>query len=142
MELKPILLDTNAYTALTRKVPDAIEIIESTPLVGLNTVILGELLGGFAVGSKEEQNRTRLHHFLEIEKVNCFAIDTETAEFYATVYRGLRKKGHPIPTNDMWIAATALQYDLALFSYDQHFRAVDGLVMGSCVEDFRVRSTE
>ena len=53
MEIKPILLDTNAYTAFKRNVSDALEIIKNSPLIGLNTVILGELLGGFAVGTKE-----------------------------------------------------------------------------------------
>lgn len=92
MELKPILLDTNAYTALTQNLSDAVEIIQYTPWVGLNAVILGELLAGFAVGSKAEQNRSRLNYFLEMEKVNCLVIDTDTAEVYARVYQGLRKK--------------------------------------------------
>ncbi len=55
------------------------------------------------------------------------------------VYRGLRTKGNPIPTNDIWIAATALQHNLGLFSYDKHFQAVDGLVTGTCLSDFMVK---
>jgi len=58
------------------------------------------------------------------------------------VYYGLRKKGNPIPTNDMWIAATALQYNLALFSYDKHFQAIDGLKTGSGIADFKIVRSE
>ncbi|WP_293063390.1 hypothetical protein [Okeania sp. SIO2B3] len=69
MEIKPILLDTNAYTAFKRNVSDAVEVINNTPLIGLNSVISGELLGGFAVGTKEAINRGELKQFLSIEKV-------------------------------------------------------------------------
>ncbi|NEO57303.1 MAG: type II toxin-antitoxin system VapC family toxin [Okeania sp. SIO3B5] len=139
MEIKPILLDTNAYTAFKRNVSDAVEVINNTPLIGLNSVILGELLGGFAVGTKEAINRDELKQFLSIEKVKVFVIDNETAEYYAMVYRGLRTKGNPIPTNDMWIASTALQHNLSLFSYDKHFQAVNRLVTGTCLSDLMVK---
>ncbi|TRU33352.1 MAG: type II toxin-antitoxin system VapC family toxin [Microcystis aeruginosa Ma_MB_F_20061100_S20] len=109
MELRPILLDTNAYTAFKRNISQAVEVISNTPLSGLNSVILGELYGGFELGSREEYNRRELKQFLEISKINCFAnakrslreIDCDTAEYYARVYYHLRRKGNPIPTNDM-----------------------------------------
>ncbi|NCS09609.1 MAG: type II toxin-antitoxin system VapC family toxin [Microcystis aeruginosa G13-07] len=47
-----------------------------------------------------------------------------------------------MPTNDMWIAATALQYNLALFSYDKHFQAIDGLKTGSGIADFKIVRSE
>ncbi|WP_232318916.1 type II toxin-antitoxin system VapC family toxin [Picosynechococcus sp. PCC 8807] len=133
-------MDTNAYTAFKRNHADAVEIIRHTPFIALNSVILGELLGGFAVGSRERFNQSELNEFLSIEKVSCLGVDTETARYYARVYRCLRSKGNPIPTNDMWIAATALQYDLTLFSYDKHFQAIDGLFVGSCLADFVIDS--
>jgi hypothetical protein len=61
VDLKPILLDTNAYTAFKRNVFDAVEIIRYAPLLAFNSVILGELLGGFSVGSKESINRSELN---------------------------------------------------------------------------------
>jgi predicted nucleic acid-binding protein len=84
-------LDTNAYTAFKRNHSDAVEIIRHTPFVALNSVILGELLGGFAVGSREQFNQAELNEFLSIEKVSCLGIDTETARYYARVYSGLHK---------------------------------------------------
>lgn len=142
MELKSILLDTNAYTAFKRNDAESIEIIRHTPFIAFNSVILGELLGGFAVGSREHFNQTELNKFFSIKKVSCLAIDSDTARYYARVYRCLRSKGNPIPTNDMWIAATALQYDLTLFIYDKHFQAVDGLSVGSCLADFVILNSE
>ena len=44
MELRPILLDTNAYTAFKRNIFEAVEVIRNTPLIGLNSVILGEFM--------------------------------------------------------------------------------------------------
>jgi predicted nucleic acid-binding protein len=136
MAVREILLDTNAYAAFKRGQPDAVEIIQHTPLIGLNSVILGELLGGFSVGSRETANRQELRQFLESERARNFLIDDDTAEYYALVYRNLRRNGQPIPTNDMWIAATALQHNLALFSYDNHFQFVDELTVGNHLSDF------
>ncbi len=125
-----VLLDTNAYTAFKQGVPDAVEIIQRAPQVVLCSVVIGELLAGFAVGSREEQNRQELQQFLTSTRVVIVAVDEHTATRYATIYRSLRAKGRPIPTNDMWIAAMALQYGCALFSFDGHFQAVDGLLVG------------
>jgi predicted nucleic acid-binding protein len=56
-------------------------------------------------------------------------IDEITAEFYAQVYWNLKRKGNPIPTNDMWIAASTLQHGVALFTLDTHFNVIDGLML-------------
>lgn len=83
--------------------------------------MLGELLAGFAVGTREAKNRAELQQFIASDRVILLLADEITAEYYATVYRNLRSKGHPIPTNDMWIAATALQHGFAIFTYDSHY---------------------
>lgn len=131
MAIRDILLDTNAYVAFKQGRPEAVEIIQYTPHIILCSVVLGELLAGFAAGSREIQNRGELQQFLASERVLIFPIDTVTADYYATVYRTLRAKGRPVPTNDMWIAAIALQYGCAVFTYDNHFKHFDGLLTGS-----------
>ena len=136
MAVRHLLLDTNAYAALKRGIPEAVEIIRYAPSIGISSVVLGELLGGFAAGTQEATNKHELERFLSSGRVQMLVVDAETARYYATVYRGLRYKGRPIPTNDIWLAATALQHDLALFSYDNHFRAIDGLVTGNQLSDF------
>jgi tRNA(fMet)-specific endonuclease VapC len=134
--IREILLDTNSYSAFKRNVADAVEVIQQASVIGISTVVLGELLSGFAAGSRESANRGELDKFLSSARVKVLAVDRGTAEHYAAVYRDLRTKGRPIPTNDIWIAATALQHGLAVFTYDIHFQAVDGLVSGVRLSDF------
>ena len=136
MDIRDILLDTNAYAAFKRGAVDAVEVLQHVRRIGVNSIVLGELLSGFAVGAREEENRRELDQFLASARVERLAIDMGTAAHYATVYRDLRRRGRPIPTNDMWIAATALQHGLAVFSYDGHFREVGGLRVGVRLDDF------
>jgi predicted nucleic acid-binding protein len=53
----------------------------------------------------------------------------ETAEFYSFILASLREKGRPIPTNDMWIAACALERGLVVYTRDSHFEVVPGLLV-------------
>lgn len=131
MAITAILLDTNAYVAFKQGHPDAVKIVQYAPMLALSSTVLGELLAGFAVGSREAKNRAELGEFLASERVHILTVDDVTAAYYARIYRNLREKGHPIPTNDMWIAASALQHGYALFSHDGHFQAVDGLLIGT-----------
>jgi predicted nucleic acid-binding protein len=126
-----VVVDTNAYAAFKQGQPDAVDIIQRAPRLALSSTILGELLAGFAVGSREANNRAELQQFLASDRVDILFVDEHTAAAYATIYRLLRQKGQPIPTNDMWIAASALQHRYALFSYDRHFQAIDGLLVGA-----------
>jgi predicted nucleic acid-binding protein len=96
----------------------------------LTPVVLGELLGGFAAGAHERQNR-ELAAFLSSPREWVAPVDGTTAEHYGVVYASLRAAGKPVPTNDMWIAASALQHGLRLFTFDAHFRSVPGLVVGA-----------
>jgi tRNA(fMet)-specific endonuclease VapC len=134
--MRDILLDTNAYVAFKCGVREAVEVIRHAPLIGINSVVLGELLAGFAVGSREAANVEELKRFIGSPRVRLFFLDDVTASHYAGVYRDLRRVGQPIPTNDMWIAATALQHQLAVMSFDGHFRTVKGLVAGTGLGDF------
>jgi predicted nucleic acid-binding protein len=86
--------------------------------------------GGNAVdtGSKEAWNRKELTSFLNNPRVFLDQVTETTAEFYADIYLRLRSKGTPIPANDMWIAASAMEHGCALYSLDRHFRMVDGLL--------------
>jgi tRNA(fMet)-specific endonuclease VapC len=136
MAIKSILLDTNAYTAFKRNQNEAVLIIGNVDIIAINSIILGELLGGFALGNKPEVNCYELERFMESPRVKIFLIDEKTSEYYALIYSQLRKKGKPIPTNDIWIAATAIQHNLTLFTYDSDFKNIDNLKLGSCLADF------
>lgn len=130
-----VLLDTNAYVAFKQGQPEAMDIVQRASRLAFNATVLGELLAGFAVGTREARNRADLQQFLASQRVDILTVDAATAALYATVYRTLRSKGRPIPTNDMWIAASALQHGYALFSYDRHFQAIDGLLVGATPAD-------
>ena len=125
--MKSVLLDTNMYVAFKRGDGDAVELLRLADEVHLSTVVLGELLAGFAAGSRERRNREELTAFLESPRVRIDAVDEGTADFYGRIFALLRRKGRPIPTNDLWIAATALQHGLVLATRDDHFAAIEGL---------------
>ena len=127
--MKRILIDTNAYAAFKRNDPVALEVFRSSEHIGINMVVLGELYSGFKGGSREAMNRKELAQFLDSPRVGAILIDEETAEFYAKIYWDLKKKGKPVPSNDIWVAASAMQHGLALFTYDDHFKSVDGLLL-------------
>ena len=127
--MRRIIIDTNVYVAFKRNVPDVIEVLRRVEYIGMNAVVLGELHSGFKGGQKEALNIKELEEFLDTPRVNVIPVDELTAEFYAHVYWNLKRKGKPIPTNDMWIAASSLQHGLALFTLDAHYNAVDGLML-------------
>lgn len=134
--MRPISLDTNAYVGFMRGEREIVEVIAHAEKLHLNSVVLGELLGGFAAGGREAKNRAELARFLDSPRVSVLPLTANTADSYALVYVGLRRKGQPIPTNDLWIAASALEHGAALLSLDAHFAHVDGLRQGSRMEDF------
>ena len=78
MVVRDILLDTNAYAAFKRGMPDAVEVIAHAPRIGINSIVLGELLSGFAVGTREAENRQELEQFLASERVRQLVVDAET----------------------------------------------------------------
>jgi predicted nucleic acid-binding protein len=127
--MKNLLIDTNIYTYALNGDAEIIKVLQRAQTISICSVSIGELLSGFKAGSKENKNRQELEEFLDSPRVQLQIIDEDTAEFYAEIQNGLRKKGKPIPTNDIWIAATALQNGLKLFTKDQHFNYVPGLVL-------------
>ena len=122
-----LVLDTNRYVDLCRGDVSVIEIVETADEVWLPFVVVGELRAGFAVGTQGSRNETVLRRFLLKSGVGVLYPDEQTTHHYADVYRQLRKQGTPIPTNDMWIAALALQYSLVLCARDMHFDALPQL---------------
>lgn len=133
--MRPILIDTNAYAAFKRGNKDIIEIIQQADKIGMSPIVLGELLGGFDQGSKSKQNRKELQQFLESSRIRLYPITLDTANFYSQVYSSLKRKGQPIPTNDMWIAAQALEHGCIICTFDKHFNGIDGLIIGNTLPE-------
>ena len=121
MELGAILLDTSAYSAFKRGHGEALDLIRSASHIILPAVVVGELLAAFEFGSRRDRNRAELDGFLSASRVAVAPITRSTAERYAVIYHYLRDKGTPLPTNDLWIAATAMEHGAVVVTMDRHF---------------------
>jgi predicted nucleic acid-binding protein len=130
--MKHVMIDTNFYVAFKRNQQLAADLLRQAEYIAVNTVVLGELLAGFRCSSREAENRRELDQFLDSPRVEILDIDEDTAEFYAAVFRALKEKGRPIPSNDLWIAASTLRHGLGLATLDEHFRNIDGLLL-ACI---------
>ena len=124
-----VLLDTSGYSAFMRGHAGVAELLRTASLIALNAIVLGELLSGFAAGAREERNRQELRQFLASPRVRVLDIAAETAERFAIVHQALRRAGTPIPTHDIWIAASAMEHGLRVLTTDAHFGAVPLLLV-------------
>ena len=122
-----VLLDSNAYSHLKRGHHRIVEIVRDSEEILMPLVVVGELLYGFRHGSLLDRNTRELHAFLANPHVSTAAMNLTTADRYARIAAALRAKGRPIPTNDIWIAAHAMETGADLVSFDRHFDHVDGL---------------
>jgi tRNA(fMet)-specific endonuclease VapC len=119
------LLDTNIVIALFAAEPAVKDRLSVAEEVFIPSIALGELYYGARKSRRAEENITRIDDFAARGVV--LSCDIETARRYGEVRNGLRQQGRPIPENDIWIAAIALQNDLTLVARDAHFLEVDGL---------------
>lgn len=121
-----IALDTKAYSALMRGHRDVAALVRRSEAVLVPAVVVGELLYGFRLGSRFEENTARLEAFLAASSVDLLPVTLTTAHRFGRTAAALRQKGTPIPTNDIWIAAQVMEVGADLLSSDSHFGAVDG----------------
>jgi tRNA(fMet)-specific endonuclease VapC len=120
-----ILIDTNVYSQLYQKNFDVFLLLENAGQVVVPLVVIAELRAGFWGGTKKEINETHLNKFLS--KVRIISPDTQTTVEYASIFAALKRQGNPIPTNDIWIAALALQHQMSLMTFDKHFGFIPNL---------------
>ena len=123
-----LLLDTNAYSAWMRGHPGLVERVKNAEHLLLSTVVVGELLHGFHGGTRYVENRRELDRLLEHADVTLLPVTLATAEYFGRITHALRRAGTPIPTNDIWIAAHAMEHAAEFASFDEHFEKVAGLV--------------
>ena len=127
--MRRVLLDTSAYSLLMRGRTEVDGLLDTADEVYLPAVVIGELLAGFKKGNAEQRNREILDQFLAIPRVSILSLDEDTAERYAVILDFLRRQGTPIPTNDLWIAACAMQHGLVLITADRHFLTLPQVVV-------------
>ena len=122
-----ILLDTSAYSAFVRGHEGAGRVVRQAEEILLSAVVAGELMSGFRWGANFDTNAAGLRQFLEHPRVRLVPVSLTTADRYGRIYAMLRRKGRPIPTNDMWVAAQAMETGAELVSLDAHFEAIEAL---------------
>ena len=119
------LLDTNVVIALFAGEPAVRENAGRAEEVFVSSVAIGELCFGARKSGRARENLARIEEFATGNVV--LGCDTETAFRYGEIKNALRVKGHPLPENDIWMAAVALQHDLTLITRDAHFNEIEGL---------------
>ncbi|MEX2526210.1 MAG: type II toxin-antitoxin system VapC family toxin [Gemmatimonadota bacterium] len=126
-------LDTSAYSRFQLGDEGVTDLMDGAAWVGMPAVTLGELRTGFLLGNRGEWNEERLNRFLVHPAVELLPVDEEVARTYAEIVVELRTAGTPLPTNDIWIAATAARHGAPVLTFDAHFRRMGRV--GSVVLD-------
>ena len=124
-----VLLDTNACSALFRGHHGLTDRVRHADQVLISAIVAGERLFGFRHGSHYEANARIFERFLANPYVAFLPVTLVAADRYARISTSLRRKGRPLPDNDIWIAAHAMESGADLLSFDQHFAHVDGLAL-------------
>jgi predicted nucleic acid-binding protein len=123
-----LALDTNAYSDFMRGDSARVQLIRIARHIHIPLMVLGELRAGFAAGNQTSTNAANLQRFLNSPRVSILLPDEQTTHHYAQLFLQLRKKGTPIPTNDLWIAALVVQHNLILCTSDPHFHHLPQVV--------------
>lgn len=127
--MRQLCLDTSAYSRFKAGEPRVVKVITSAKSIGMPAIVIGELRAGFRLGQRREQNENELHEFLDSPVVHCLDVDDDAATCYAEIFAKLRRKGAPIPTNDMWIAAIAMREGAPLLTFDAHFDRIQEIAI-------------
>lgn len=123
-----LMLDTSGYVGFKMGNSEIVEFLTRANIIFISPVVLGELMFGFINGDRFKKNMDELDRFLNHEAVEEIQIGKVTADRYSRIAAQLKRQGTPIPANDIWIAAQALEYGAELVTMDRHFEKISGLV--------------
>ncbi len=119
-----LCLDTSAYSNFRRGHAGVVDLVDPADWIGMPSVVIGELWTGFLLGTRRAENIRELDEFLNHAVVEIVPIDEEVAHIYGEIVVELRRKGRPLPTNDIWIAATAARAGGTVLTFDDHFQEI------------------
>ena len=123
-----ILLDTSGYVGFKRGTEEVVDSIISAEAVLFSPVVLGELMFGFRNGNRFKENMDELNKFLEHKVVKIIHIGKTTSDRYSRIALHLKRQGTPIPSNDIWVAAQAIEHGAEFITLDKHFENIAGLI--------------
>lgn len=120
------LLDTSIVID-TFKDQKTAERLDTFNFVFISATAIGELYYGAYRSANPQKHLTQIELFLQ----NCtiLSVDKITAEIYGKIKSQLKAIGKPIPENDIWIAAISFQYNLPLFTTDNHFKEIEDIIL-------------
>jgi tRNA(fMet)-specific endonuclease VapC len=122
-----IALDTSAAIRFLNGDATMTSRVLTLPEIILPMITVGELLFGAENSTRPLQNLPRYLEFISACVV--VPLGRETAVTYARTRLALKRKGRPIPMNDVWIAAQCLEQDWVLVTDNTDFNDVDGLIV-------------
>jgi tRNA(fMet)-specific endonuclease VapC len=103
------------------------ELIDGADWIGISTIAVGELIRGFLAGSHRSRNESELTDFLAEPIVETLPVDRDSAHIYAELMVALKSDGTPLPSNDVWIAASTIRAGAPLLTFDRHFQLISRL---------------
>ena len=119
------VIDTNVLIECFQNNQSISEAISQYDRILICPAVLGEFKAGIDVNTRRGKKvKALLDEFLDDPAVAIVPSTDETADSYARIFRTLKDNGTPLPTNDMWIAAAALEHGAAVLSSDGHFSHV------------------
>lgn len=130
-----ICLDTNAYSEFKHGSTMLTRILENADEIHVPSIVLGELYAGFQMGTLTDRNIVELEGFLLTSGIFVTDVTADIALRYGYLIKILKTQGTPIPTNDIWIAASAMETGTILLSRDRHFKNISGLLCMDWPED-------
>ncbi len=119
-----VCVDTSAYSNFRRGEERVTRQIDRARWIGVPSIVVGELHAGFRSGTQVDRNLGELNEFLRHSAVQVLSVDEEVAHIYGEIVSELRAAGRPLPTNDIWIAATAVRFGATVLTFDSHYRAI------------------
>lgn len=118
-----MILDTNAVSALVDDDPAAWAVLTGRGEPRLPVIVFAEFESGLRGSNQGAKLRPKFD--LLIQQCDRLLVDWATGSVYADIRHDLKRRGRPIPQNDLWIAALAVQHALPILSRDTHFDAVE-----------------
>lgn len=122
-----VLADTNIFIDVMKGESAVAQKLDSFSEVYLSPIVLAELYFGAYRSAAPVKHLDKIA--IAINNSKLLAIDAATSERFVFLKLLLFARGKPIPENDIWIAATAMQYNLPLYTTDGHFREIEGLTL-------------
>lgn len=126
--MRTVLIDTNVYSLGLMGEDWSSGVLKRADEILLCPVVVGELYAGFRKGSRHAENMEVFNDFMLTPRVTLVSISVATSEFYGLILEQLRKDGAPVPANDIWIAASAMEHGAHVATMDHHFKAIAGLL--------------